>query len=196
MRDRYGYIIGRYAYNIITPGAFFVVPHYGMTYPGSYYVVDNNYYYYPQTVSTDTTYYESTQPVQLVFGGFGYVDDLSGRLAFYLNELCVDLHHNYSHNPNFNETYRGAYELLQTAKYIHDNQSVLPREEIVAQVTGMEGYLYYLYDELSTWTRVERQTVGTLGLQSRLDLIEATLQHLMYDVGIKPETVGPTSSVP
>jgi hypothetical protein len=45
------------------------------------------------------------------------------------------------------------------------------------------------------WTRIHRRRYGTLGLEAKMELAEATLHHLMNDVGVtesgSPQVVSP-----
>ena len=82
-----------------------VVPAFGNRYRGTYYSDQGNYYYMPQ----NTGAYAAAKPIEIQFGGYAHIDDLSWRLERLANELCLDLHYNYKHNPGFAESYRAAY---------------------------------------------------------------------------------------
>jgi hypothetical protein len=153
----------------------------------------------PQTYVTDPGTYVAAKPVQIEFGGYAHVDDLAGRFERLMNQLCLDLHYNYRHNPGFPETYRAAYHVLDTAKYIHDKEHQGDREEVARRLDEVDGLFHQVQDEVRRWSRQQYRQIGQAGVQTKLDSVEATLHHLMNDVGVSgahgaPEAA-PASSV-
>lgn len=69
--------------------------------------------------------------MQVEFGSFSHVDDLASRLEELTNELCLDLHYNYSHNAGFRETYGEGYQLLAVAQFIHGAEHNNDRDAFV-----------------------------------------------------------------
>jgi hypothetical protein len=118
------------------------------------------------------------------FGGFSQYSDLSGRLETLINEILLDLHHNYAHNPGFAETYRECYQLLGIAKFIHAAEHNGDREAIRSRLAGTDQLFHHIEDDVRGWTRIHRRRYGTLGLEAKMELTEATLHHLMNDVGV------------
>ncbi len=118
---------------------------------------------------------------------YGHVEDLAQRLEFLLNDLCLDLYYNYSHNPGFQETYSEAYALLETAKYIHAADHANDRDAISRKLGGVDALCYHVEGDVLGWSRVHRRHIGTLGILSKMEMTESVLHHLMEDVGVQPE---------
>jgi hypothetical protein len=113
------------------------------------------------------------------------VDQLAERLERLANQLCLDLHYNYSHNPGFAETYRAAYQILDTAKYIYDNKHQGDREELARRLEEVNEVFHLAQDQIQNWSRTHHRQIGQADAQTKLELIEATLHQLMNDVGVE-----------
>jgi hypothetical protein len=161
-----------------------VVPHYDRHYHGSYYWDDGINYYVARPYVDGSRGYGAAKPVQIEFGGYAHVDDLAGRLERQANELCLDLHHNYRHNSGFADTYREAYQILSTAKYIHAKEHQGDRAEVARRVDELDGLFHHVQSDVDGWSRRHRRQIGQSGVPSKLELVEATLHHLMNDVGV------------
>ena len=162
-----------------------VIPSVGHQHHGTYYVDGGQHYYYPQSASVGPVTHTVARPVQIAFGGFAQVEDLSGRLEMLVNEMCLDLHHNYSHNPGYAETYREAYQILEVAKYIHAAEHANDREAIRSRLNGMDAQFHHVQGDVRGWSRHHHVQVGQLGIITKMDMIESTLHHLMNDVGVQ-----------
>jgi hypothetical protein len=162
-----------------------VVPHYDSHYDGSYYSHDGINYYVPQPYVTDGGAHVAARPVALEFGGYSHVDDLAGRLERQANELCLDLHYNYRHNREFAATYREAYQILVAAQYIHDQEHQGDRAEVARRLNRLDGLFHHVQDDLQGWSRRNVRQIGRGGARSKLAQIDATLHHLMNDVGVR-----------
>ena len=174
----------------------FVVPHHDRHYHGTYYLDGGTNYYVPQTYVADSGSYVAAKPAPVEFGGYAHVDDLAGRLERLANDLCLDLHHNYRHNPGFAETYREAYQILETAKYIHAKEHQADRSEVARRVDGLDGLFHHIQDDIKGWSRRHYRQIGELGAQTKLEMVEATLHHLMNDVGVKGSHGAPEAAAP
>jgi hypothetical protein len=174
----------------------FFVPHYDRHYHGSYYLDDGIHYYVARPYVTDRRAYVAARPVAIEFGGYSHVDDLAGRLQRQANELCLDLHHNYRHNAGFATTYREAYQILSTAKYIHAKEHQGERDEVARRVDELDGLLHHVQDDVKGWSRRHRRQIGRTGVQTKLALVEATLHHLMHDVGVSGSHIALESAAP
>ncbi|NOY30077.1 MAG: hypothetical protein GXP28_07810, partial [Planctomycetes bacterium] len=140
----------------------FVVPHVDTHHTGSYYVRDGGYFYSPQapqTLSTGTAHTTAYRPQPVVFGSFSRVDDLASRFATLSNEFCLDLHYNYPSNPGFQETYREAYEILQTAQYIADAEHRHDREAIRGRLGGLDQRFHHVQSDVRGWKRHHHRQV-------------------------------------
>ncbi len=182
VRDRHGHIIGHYRRNLFHHGSTRIVPHSGSAH-GSYFVRNGRYYYYPQTASAGihTTNY---RPEEIAFGSCSHIDDLALRLETMANELCLDLFYNYSHNFEFHVTYAEAYQVLEVARFIHDAEHLEDRDAMRSRLGGLDELFHHIQDDVRGWTRHHRRQIGHLGILSKMDLMEATLHHLMHDVGV------------
>jgi hypothetical protein len=134
----------------------------------------------PQTTGA----YRAARPIEIQFGGYAHVDDLSGRLERLANELCLDLHYNYRHNPGFAEIYREAYQIFDMAKYIHVKENQADRDEVARRLDGLDVAFHNVEGEVKGWSRQQNRQIGQGGAQTKLDMVGATLHHLMHDVGV------------
>ena len=162
-----------------------VVPHYDRHWDGSYYWDDGIHYYVPQPYFTGGGAHAAGRPVVIEFGSYSHVDDLASRLERLMNDLCWDLHYNYRHNRGFKATYREAYEMLAIAQYIHDKEHQGDREEVRNRVSELDGLFHHVQDDMRGWSRRRVRQIGRSGAQAKLQVIEATLHHLMNDVGVR-----------
>lgn len=178
----------------------YVVPQMS-SYAGAYYVQGNGYYYTPTQVAYAGGIQQgySAPPVQqsieLQYGGFSYCNDLTGRLEAQLNLLCLELHYNYQHNPDFNHTYREAYDLLQLAKQLHVLDHQGQREAIRQAVTSVDQQYHHIQDDIASWTRQNRRHLPPGDALQKAANGEAILHHLCYDVGVKPHEPGMRANV-
>lgn len=180
VRDAHGHIVGRYHHDVIHKDASYVVPHQGQ-HNDSYHMHNGQYYYTPRTALRTQVV---TRPVAVKYGSFSHVDDLASRLEELTNEFLLDLHYNYRHNIGFAETYAEGYQLLQVAKYIHDAEHAQDRNAIRARIGGMDALFHHLQEDVRGWSRHHHRQIGQLGILSKMDMIEATLHHLMNDMGV------------
>jgi hypothetical protein len=162
----------------------FVLPHIDSHYHGTYYTDDGVNYYVPRTYVTRSLPYVEAEAVQIDFGGYAHVDDLAGRLERQVNQLCLDLHHNYRHNSGFAATYREAFQILETARYIHDKEHQGDRAEVASRLDEVDGLFHHIQKDVSRWSRRQKRQIGQGGIQAKFEAVEATLHHLMHDVGV------------
>lgn len=174
----------------------YVVPHHDVHHhSGSYYVQNQAYYYTPTPIVRVAAPSFQTaqrppqvvqQPVQMQFGGYARFEDLSGRLETEVNRLCLDMHYNYQHNPGYAESYREAYSLLESARFVHAKEHQGDRDAIRHHVTQMDQAMHHVLEEIRPWSRQNRRQVAYGGIIEKSSAVEAVLHHLCYDVGIEP----------
>lgn len=187
VRDRHGHVIGREHHDVVHNNWSHIVPNTIRGYStGQYYVQGDNYYYAPPAGQ-----HVAARPAIVPFGGFTQYSDLSGRLETLVNEILLDMHHNYSHNPGFTETYREGYELLGVAKFIHAAEHNNDREAMRSKLLGTDRLFHHIQDDVRGWTRIHHRQIGTLGLISKIEIVESTLHHLMNDVGVSESGQAP-----
>lgn len=171
----------------------YVVPHHHH-HRGSYYVQDNSYYYTPSPITRIASGHPAPhvvqrpiEPVQLRFGGFAQQEDLAGRLEIAANLLCRDMHSNYQHNTGFAGTYREAYEIWNTVRYMHEREHAGDHEAVRRQVQNLDRAFHHVQEEIRPWTAHAHRQIGFGGMNEKTSEMEAVLHHLCYDVGVKPE---------
>ena len=125
------------------------------------------------------------QSVKLEFGGFQQTEDLASRLEIEANRWCLDLHYNYSHNPDFATAYRQAYKVLLAAKYAHSAEHAQDRQAIRGEAAAAEMSFHEVQAAIANWTRIERRIIGAGDLAAKTATVEAILHHLLYDVGVE-----------
>lgn len=186
IRDSHGRMTRRYHHDVIHRNAQHVVPHLNTVNHGIYYHQNGHSFYYPQTTRIGALQVPPT-PQEITFGGYGHVDDLAQRLELLMNELCLDLYYNYSHNPGFHETYSEAYSLLETSRFIHAAEHANDRDAISRKLGGADALFHHVEDDVRGWSRIHHRQIGTLGIVRKMEMAESVLHHLMEDVGVKPE---------
>lgn len=181
--------------------------HYGGTsyvYPSQGYITPRTYVQPSVVVSP---YSGSTHPYdhgrgsvrtarKIAFGGFSHIDDLAMTLESQANTLCLELWYNYQHNPGFNQTYREAYEILTTAKYIHGLEHSGNRAKMSEAVRELDGLFHHVEGDVARWTGHHHRHLGHGGLTTKLEAVEQTLHHLMDDVGIRPASAASEQAPP
>lgn len=152
---------------------------------GTYYTHQNTQYYTPpaQVVQGRTAY---SAPTAVPFGGHTRFEDLSGRLETMINEVCLDLHYNYSHNPGFAEAYQEAYGMLQQAKALHAAEHAQDRNYLRTTVQSLDALMHHVSGEALQFSPQFTKRIGAYSLPDKLAQVESTVHHLMHDVGIEP----------
>lgn len=150
---------------------------------GAYYAYENKYYYTPPGSHGGP---QHLQPVPMTFGGSQHIAELSERIEFLANELCLDLHHNYRDNPGFKVAYREAYEFSTAAKFIHNREHQGDRDAIRATVTRIDGLFHDIQNDIVNLERRESRQIGQLSCHARIEELQALIHHLMYDQGVRP----------
>jgi hypothetical protein len=153
---------------------------------GTFYLMNGQFYYRSVRTAALPGGARVTGSSEIVFGGCSHVDELAFELEVLLNDLCLDLYYNYSHNPDFHTTYVEAYDLLQVAKFMHAAEHQNDREAMRNRLAGADALLHHLQDDVCGWTVLHRRHVGRLDTQTRFEVSLSTLHHLMNDVGVRP----------
>lgn len=149
-------------------------------YRSSYYVEGDRYYYAPSVDERG----RPRSPVAFQYGEFSHTDELAMRLERMANDLCLELHYNYSHNRGFRTTYAEAYQLLEIAKAIHDDIHRDNQRGVRSRLQGIDALFHHLEDDIRRWSRREQRRIGWTSLDEKMSLIETTIHHLMYDAGV------------
>lgn len=145
---------------------------------GTYYYRNNGYYY-------DA----GGRHVRVEYGGFSHIDELACRLESLANSFCLEIYYNYDRNRDFDDTYREAYEILEIAKYIHEEEHHGHRDEIARELGGLDRLFHHVEDDVAHWrpNRGHHHHHGHLSKKDQLlEEMESVIHHLMHDVGVKP----------
>lgn len=133
------------------------------------------------------TVQQQVQPVEVPFGQFAYTDQLSEVLTTVLNDLCLDMHYNYSHNANYSAVYREAFAALTEAKGMNAAQQTDNRETIKQRLKLTDSILHKLEPQVQGWTRNHQKQVGEAGMLTKLEIAGDVTHHMMHDAGISQE---------
>jgi hypothetical protein len=177
-------------------GHNFVVPHISHHHHGSYWVDSGVYYYRPRTYVSFPGTYVVSKPAAIEFGGYEHVEDLTGRLSLLANDLCLDMHYNYQHNPGFAETYREAYQILDMAKYMQASDNHGDRSEIARRVQELDPLFHHVQAEVKDWSRRHQRQIGEGGVVTKTEIMESLLHHLMYDAGVEAHSTTTIEEAP
>lgn len=179
---------------------------------GAYYRDNDQYYYYPisnsgnQGLQQSSTLYQqqkqstgvsSIAPVESVaiqFGGFAHTEELGNLLPAVVNDFCLDMHHNYSHNQNFSSAYREAYAMLTTARSLQQSLPSNDRDVVKQHLVSIDQKLHLVDRQTQGWTRDHARQVGELGLIAKEEMVSDIIHHMMYDAGISVEGHAPPDS--
>ena len=159
----------------------YVIPSYQNN-QGTYYTHSNTRFYHDHHGGTNPG-----RPSAVQFGGYAHVDDLAARLETMTNEFCLDLHYNYQHNPGFAETYREAYQILELARYAHDEEHHGDRAEFARVLKEIDPLFHHVEEDVANWSRNHRRQFGRLGIIDKMQNMEAVIHHLMWDIGVTPD---------
>ncbi len=140
-------------------------------------------------------------PTVYTYGARNHLDELAITLQRQANDITWDMYRNYQGNFEFTETYTEMYELLQSAKHLHDVIHNTPRHlcrndnsHIVSDLHEMDALFHHIEDDIVNWvpTRHPHHYFHAHGnLQSRIEEMEETLHHLMEDYGIQSNISNP-----
>lgn len=123
-----------------------------------------------------------------VFGAYEHVDELAAALETQTNLLCWTLHRSYQRNPGFAQTYREAYEMRATAKYLHDLEHHHGNRDRIRQVAAdLDNQFHHIEQDVAAWSE-DNDFHGVRGqgrIVADLRRVEDTLHHLMTDIGMK-----------
>jgi hypothetical protein len=168
------------------------VPTYDRYYRGGYY--PGGGYYATRTYVIDRVTRAAPRPSRTETGGD--VQQLSERLERLSNEVCLDMHHNYRHNPGFAETYRDAYKILDTARYIHDTGHQNNRDEIARRLIEAHDLFRQVQEEVGRWSRRPARQIGQGSALTKLGAVESALHQLITSVSMESATDGSETAPP
>lgn len=169
--------------------------YYGQDHHGTYYVNAGQHYYTPTLVAYDPKGHVAAAPPQapvpLKFGGFSNCEDLTGRFEAEANNFCLDLYYNYSQNAGFQETYREAYQVLQSAKYIHAAEHQGDRAEITRRVAEIDRQFHHVQNEVAGMQPQPQRQIAGSNIATKSQSMEAVMHHLAHTVGVTPHSAQP-----
>ena len=168
------------------------IGHYGGYYDG--YGAPYSYYGYEPRSSYYGPVIDEGMSPQMFDDGAPPIDFLASRLMNDLNLLCLDMHYNYANNPNFNDTYRAAYGMLESAKRLRD-MGGNDRTGVQHAAQELDGQFRQFRTHIADWSRAPQRQIGEGGLNTKIDLVEFSLQGLMNGLGGTPDEAAPMQPV-
>lgn len=157
---------------------------------GSFYEYDKKYYYTPPLRRVEGLPPQPRRPVPVEFGSARHLPELAARLEYLANEYCLELHYNYQQNRGFDNVYHDAYDFLQAAKFIRVKENQRDLQAIRRSAQKIDNLFHHIQEDVSRFRRQERRPIGERGLQSKTEVLQSVLHHLLYDLGVKPEHDG------
>ena len=113
-----------------------------------------------------------------------HVAELAELLVVSANDLCLDLHLNYAHNPGFHRTYAEAYHVLEVAQDLRAAEHAGDRAYVQEQLIGLDGLFAHLEDDVRNWSRLHRHQIGRHGVLVKIRRMRDDLYRLMDDAGV------------
>jgi hypothetical protein len=146
------------------------------------------------------------------FGARRHVDDLAARMARQANEICLEMHYNYRHNPGYRETYREMYQVLQDSKHIHElvhhdhyhHTRNRQDDHIARDLVEMDSLVHHIEEDIARWAPAHSHHAHghhamvhgqSQNLHRLMDQFAENLHHLMTDYGVKSQ-LGPGGEAP
>lgn len=139
---------------------------------------------------------------QMLAGSARHRDDLSYLLYQQANAICWEMYTRYQHAPEFRETYREMYKILQDARHIHDlvhpaahARIPEPARHIAADLCEMDDLFHHVEDDIALWPTVYSRHYHyhsyhrTGGLRVKMAAFSETLHHLMEDYNVQCQGV-------
>jgi hypothetical protein len=178
------YLLNPFGYRVSINSRYqYVAPAYGHNY-GTYYTHDGVHYYTPPAPPPGQPY-TALRPVRLEPGAYAHYHQLAERLEVLANQVCLELHHNYRHNRNYDEVYRDAYQLMEATKFVHDRADGDDREAIRRSAESIDQLFHRVQHDVEHWSRVEHRQIGYNRLPAKISEMQSLIHHLMYDLGIE-----------
>jgi hypothetical protein len=179
------YLLNPFGYRVSINSRYqYVAPSYGHNY-GTYYTYDGVNYYTPPAPPPGQPY-TALRPVRLESGAYAHYHQLSQRLEVLANQVCLELHHNYRHNRNYDEVYRDAYQLFEAAKFVHERADSDDREAIRRSAESIDQLFHRVQHDVEIWSRVEHRQIGHNRLPAKISEMQSLIHHLMFDLGVEP----------
>jgi hypothetical protein len=103
------------------------------------------------------------------------------------NEFCLEMHKTYSAQPEFNEAYREAFELLQLAKKIESDAAAgTAAKAIGGQLAEFDSEMHHVQEHLADFAKVQLPNkAGQESVTANFAAVETTLERAMGQVGLR-----------
>ena len=113
---------------------------------------------------------------------------ISKELTQKTNEFCIEMHKTYQSQPEFNEAYREAFELLQFAKKIEkDVAAGNPSKSIGEQLTDFDSEMHHVENHINDFAKAQgaNNKTGQQSVSTNLEAVESTLERMMGQLGLR-----------
>lgn len=125
----------------------------------------------------------ATKPGSCQAGHCSRMTDLAGRFELLTHEACLDLYHNYSHEPQFQATYGDVYRVFRIARQLHATPDI-PEQALQQQLAEADGLLHHIQNTVTSMSAARRRQVGIYDMNARLEQVEIVLHQLLENAGV------------
>jgi thioredoxin-related protein len=104
------------------------------------------------------------------------------------NEFCLEMHKTYSNQPEFNEAYREAFELLQLAKKIESDVSAgADAKSVSGQLSEFDSEMHHVEEHLSDFAKAQgaNNKAGQDSVAANFAAVGSTLERAMGQLGLR-----------
>ncbi|MDB5342341.1 MAG: hypothetical protein JWP89_718 [Schlesneria sp.] len=110
----------------------------------------------------------------------------SKELTQKTNEFCLEMHKTYSSQPEFNEAYREAFELLQLAKKIERDVSAGANlKSVGGQLTEFDSEMHHVEEHVADFGKAQgTNKAGQESVAANFAAVETTLERMMGQLGL------------
>ncbi len=112
----------------------------------------------------------------------------SKELTQKTNEFCIEMHKTYSSQPEFNEAYREAFELLQLAKKIERDVSAgVDLKSVGGQLSEFDSEMHHVEEHLSDFAKVQgaNNKAGQESVAANFAAVGSTVERAMRQLGLR-----------
>lgn len=104
------------------------------------------------------------------------------------NEFCIEMHKTYSSQPEFDEAYREAFELLQLAKKLESDVSAgADAKSISGQLTEFDSEMRHVEEHLSDFAKAQgtNNKAGQESVAANFAAVGSTVERAMGQLGLR-----------
>jgi hypothetical protein len=112
----------------------------------------------------------------------------SKELTQKTNEFCIEMHKTYRDQPEFNEAYREAFELLQSAKQIEkDVAAGSPAKAISEQLANFDSEMHHVENHIQDFAKAQgaNNQAGQASVATNFTAVGSSLEKMMGQLGLQ-----------